>query len=147
MRLRPFRPSDLETLYEIDHACFAPGVSYSWEEMARFIAHSNSKTWVAEEGDSIIGFAVAERRSGRVGHIVTIDVVEQWRRHGVGKALMDAAEDWARQHGLGFIYLETAADNLVAQAFYEARDYVKLQKRERYYANGKAAWVMMKSLE
>ncbi len=146
MQLRPFTPADLETLYRIDQACFAPGVSYSREELVGFIAHRNSRTWVAHVGNEIIGFLVAGRESPQVGHIITIDVVEQWRRRAVGMALMDAAEDWARRQGFRVICLETAEDNDAAKAFYRKRGYVKYRRVERYYANGAAAWIMVKRL-
>lgn len=45
------------------------------------------------------------------------------------------------------IYLETAEDNLIAQRFYQARGYAKVQRVEGYYANGQAAWVMAKTLK
>ena len=147
MRLRPYRPSDLPTLYEIDQACFPVGVSYSREELEQFIAHRHSRTWVAEEGDAVVGFLVAGREPQHVGHIITVDVPERWRRRGVGKALMDAAEDWGKRQGLKLIYLETAADNLAAQAFYRARNYEKVERLDGYYANGTDAWVMVKWLE
>jgi len=144
--LRPFCPDDLEVLYRIDQACFAPGVSYSRQELAAFIAHRSSKTWVAIAGDQVIGFLVADRAPQRVGHIITIDVAEPWRRRNVGTTLMDAAEGWARMQNLRFVYLETAEDNLTAQAFYEKRGYVKLRRIACYYSNGAAAWVMVKAL-
>jgi ribosomal protein S18 acetylase RimI-like enzyme len=146
MLLRPFRRSDLETLCAIDQACFPPDISYSREELTSFIARRGSRTWVAEEGGAIVGFLIADRQPGKVGHIVTIDVVEPSRRHGVGSKLMDAAEQWARAQGLVLIYLETAADNLAAQRFYAARGYRRLRKVEHYYRNGLAAWVMVKEL-
>ncbi len=144
--LRPFRPDDLEILYRIDQACFPPGVSYSRQELAAFIAHRSSRTWVATAGEQTIGFLVASRAPRRVGHIVTIDVAEPWRRRHVGRVLMDAAEDWAHAEKLRLIYLQTAEDNLAAQAFYEKRGYVKLKRVAGYYANGVAAWVMVKPL-
>jgi len=147
MRLRPYRPSDLPTLFDIDQTCFPVGVSYSREELEQFIAHRNSRTWVAEEGDAVAGFLVAGREPQGVGHIITVDVPERWRRRGIGKALMDAAEDWGKRQGLKLIYLETAADNLAAQAFYRARGYEKVERLDGYYANGTDAWVMMKWLE
>lgn len=146
MRLRPYRASDLPTLCEIDQACFPPGVSYTREEMEQFISHRNSRTWVAEEGDAIVGFLVAGREPQRVAHIITIDVPARWRRRGAGKALMDAAEDWATREGWKLVYLETAEDNLVAQAFYRARGYEKVERLDGYYSNGTAAWVMVKWL-
>ena len=56
MRLRPFRPDDLQTLYEIDQLCFVPGISYTREELTAFIGHRHSQTWVAEEGEVDHGF-------------------------------------------------------------------------------------------
>lgn len=147
MRLRPFQPYDLQTLYQIDQACFPPGVSYSREELARFVGRRNAKTWVAQEGETVIGFLVGNRAPGQVWHIVTIDVREPWRRQGVGTALMDAAEDWAAAQDLRLIYLETAENNVDAQTFYAARGYEKVEKVDHYYANGTAAWIMVKRLK
>jgi ribosomal-protein-alanine N-acetyltransferase len=146
MRLRSFRPQDLPKLYEIDHACFAPGISYSQGELARFTGHRLSQTWVVEDAGEIIGFLIAKREPRKILHIVTIDVVEAWRRRGVGSVMMDAAEQWARENELCLIGLETAQDNLVAQRFYGRRGYRKVDKVEGYYADGGAAWIMVKDL-
>jgi ribosomal-protein-alanine N-acetyltransferase len=148
MHLRSFRPADLQTLYEIDQACFPPGISYCREEIARFIAKRGSRTWVAEAEDEIVGFLTADRHPVMLlGHVITVDVVEGWRRRGVGSALMDAAEEWARQQGFVAVSLETGENNRAAQAFYEARGYSRYEKLERYYANGEAAWIMVKWLK
>src|SRR5437867_1438334 len=37
MRVRPYRRSDLPKLHEIDQTCFPPGISYSRDELGRFI--------------------------------------------------------------------------------------------------------------
>lgn len=144
MRLRAYRPADLDTLFEIDQACFPPGISYSREELRRFVAFREGATWVAEDGREIIGFLIAHRQPGRVGHIVTIDVRQGARRGGVGRALMQAAEDWARANDLRLVYLETAEDNRTAQEFYRTLGYQKVERIPRYYSNGAAAWVMVK---
>lgn len=147
MRLRPFRSDDLPTLYEIDQACFIPGISYTWEELSGFIGHRRSQTWVAESDDAIAGFLIAQREPRKILHIVTIDVVAASRRHGVGSLLMDAAEKWASDNGLRIIGLETAENNLAAQKFYEKRGYVKVDEIEEYYGDGTTAWVMVKVLK
>jgi [ribosomal protein S18]-alanine N-acetyltransferase len=144
MTLRAFQPADLKTLYKIDHDCFPPGISYSASELRRFIAHSKSKTWVAEESGRIAGFLIAFEEPQKVGHIITIDVAEPHRRAGVGTRLMDAVETWAEARGLRLIYLETADDNRGAQIFYTARGYAKVEEVPGYYSNGQTAWVMVK---
>lgn len=146
MILRAFKPSDLPTLTEIDRKCFPPGVSYSQRELTRFISHRHSHAWVAENEGEIAGFLIASREPQKVGHIITIDVRENHRRTGLGTALMDAAEVWARRAGLKLIYLETAEDNSAAQNFYTGRGYAKVDEVPKYYPNGQTAWVMVKWL-
>ena len=147
MDLRAFRSDDLETLYKIDRACFAPGISYPREELSGIIGQRRSRTWVAEESGEIVGFLIAERQAQKVAHIVTIDVVDRWRRRRVGSLLMDAAEHWAREQNLLLVYLETAENNTAAQRFYEARGYRKVDRVESYYSDGTSAWVMLRWLK
>jgi ribosomal-protein-alanine N-acetyltransferase len=147
MRLRPFQPDDLPKLYEVDQACFAPGIAYSKRELSAFIRNRNSETWIAEENGEIAGFLIAEREPRKVLHLITIDVVATFRRRGVGSLLMDAAESWAREQDLKLIGLETAVDNLAAQTFYSERGYRKVGEIEGYYGDGTSAWVMVKELD
>lgn len=146
MRIRNYRPTDLGTLHQIDQACFPRGIAYSKREIARFISLRGSRTWVAELADEAVGFLIACRESREAAHIVTIDVVAARRRMGIGRALMDAAESWAAEQGVQILYLETAEDNLIAQRFYQTRGYAKVETIDGYYADGTAAWVMMKTL-
>ncbi len=146
MEIGLFNSADLDTLYKIDQECFPPGISYSRKELARFIQHKLSKTWVARSGQQIVGFVVLGREPQQVGHIVTIDVVESARGAGVGTGLMKTAEDWARRQGLRLIYLETMEDNRTAQSFYLVHGYVKVEEIANYYSTGQTAWVMVKWL-
>lgn len=146
MFVRHYRRADLPKLHEIDQACFPPGISYSREDLERFIDMRNARTWVAEEQGEIAGFLVADRQPRGVAHIVTVDVVEGRRRAGVGRALMDAAEDWARRERCRLVYLEVAEDNAPALAFYASRHYTSIERIPDYYSTGLAAWVMVKWL-
>ncbi len=55
-----------------------------------------------------------------------------WRRHGVGRALMEAAAQYARGVGARNLQLETAADNHPAQRLYESLGW----QRSGYYHYG-----------
>jgi len=58
-------------------------------------------------------------------------VAPESRRHGLGRALMNRATALARESGASHLALETAKDNLQAQALYEQLGYVR---DELFYA-------------
>jgi ribosomal protein S18 acetylase RimI-like enzyme len=53
-----------------------------------------------------------------------ISVLEGRRRQGIGRALMNAAEEWARRRGADRVVLDMSAANAGALAFYRALGYV-----------------------
>lgn len=84
-----------------------------------------------ESNEELVGFVhVAERthfagdREAYVGELV---VAPARRRHGVGRSLMAAAEDWARRRGLSIISLETGSNNTVGRALYADLGYEEEQ--------------------
>jgi ribosomal protein S18 acetylase RimI-like enzyme len=83
--------------------------------------------WVAELGGAVVGFVHAGERahfSGeRDGYVGELVVAEAAERHGIGRALLAAAEDWAAGRGLRRLSLETGAANTTARAFYAALGY------------------------
>lgn len=91
-----------------------------------------------------MGFLVAER--GGNGHIITIDVSPEARKHGVGSALLDAAEEQLRLWNCRQVHLETAVDNGTALTFYKRHGYSVTKVVPRYYSNGVDALVLEKDL-
>ncbi|SRR6266545_2347936 len=152
--IREFRRGDFEILWAIDQKCFPPGISYSQVELLAYMRRPRSFTLVAEVvGDgqshgnefSRVGFIVAEAGRTR-GHIITIDVLEDARRSGLGTRLLTAAENRLREMGCGLVLLETAVDNEAALAFYKRHAYFLVKTVPRYYSTGVDAFVLKKDL-
>ncbi|MGW0482647.1 GNAT family N-acetyltransferase [Nonomuraea sp. NPDC003214] len=61
-----------------------------------------------------------------IGELVVCAEVE---RTGIGRALVNAAEDWARERGLRRITLETGAASVRARNFYQALGYAEEEVR------------------
>src|SRR4029077_15754558 len=93
--LRDYSPSDFEALYEIDQACYPRGIAYSRRMLRWYLGQRGSFCIVAqargEAEPAIIGFLVADH-IGQDGYIVTIDVLAEQRRSGVGTALLQETE-------------------------------------------------------
>jgi ribosomal-protein-alanine N-acetyltransferase len=156
--IREFRRSDFNTLWEIDQKCFPPGISYSQLELLTYMRRLRSFTLVAEQIEAgtgngtpgrdgrPVGFIVGEAGRRQTGHIITIDVLEEARRSGLGSKLLRAAEDRLREAGCRAVFLETAVDNAAALAFYKRHEYFLVKTVPRYYSNGLDAFVLKKEL-
>ncbi len=160
--IRDFRPEDFESLWRIDQECFPPEISYSRLELKAYMRRRRAFTLVAEaQGEQdgaqeartpsassatggIAGFIVAH--GGTTGHIITIDVVAEERRHGVGTLLLQSAEERLTREGSRAVGLETAVDNLSALTFYKRHGYDVIGTWPRYYSNGVDALVLKKDL-
>ena len=150
--LRDYRPEDFERLWQVDQLCFVPGIAYSRRELSAYIRRRGAFTLVAEEAAPnqtglIAGFIVAEANRRGIGHIISIDVLPESRRTGLGSQLLTAAEDRLRASGCHTIVLETAVDNTAALAFYKRFKYSVTKVFPHYYSNGVDALVLEKELE
>jgi [ribosomal protein S18]-alanine N-acetyltransferase len=159
-RIREFRKEDFEQLWAIDQECFPAGISYTRIELAFYMRRARAFTLIAEgDGQSpetaagpapggrrILGFLVGEASARGAGHIITIDVREEARRHRVGTALLQAAEERLRGTGSRHVFLETAVNNAPAIAFYKRHGYELIKTIPRYYKNNLDALLLGKRL-
>ncbi len=140
----------------MDQICFDPQLAYSRPELAVYMRRPGAFTLVAESAtgeasqnggvqSKILGFIVAEARR-RTGHIITIDVLPEARRAGIGSSLLQAAEDRLRQAGAETVALETAVNNMAAIQFYKRKEYFVEKTMPGYYSNQLDALVMRKDL-
>src|SRR5882762_3040138 len=148
-RIRQFEKADFDTLWRIDQECFDPQLAYSRPEMAFYMRRPGSFTLVAEAegvpGNGILGFIVAETRR-KSGHIITIDVVAEARRAGVGSVLLRTAEDQLLRAGVVAVALETPVNNAAAIRFYKQKGYFVEKTVAGYYSGQMDALVMTKEL-
>jgi len=108
-------------LAEFGHGQVDPGV----EERFRMMIESPQHTiFVAEAGqEQVVGLLTVSQRwtlwhTGPCALIEELVVDVGVRRQGVGRALIQAALDWAKAQGCSEVELSTELDNLKAQAFY-----------------------------
>jgi RimJ/RimL family protein N-acetyltransferase len=106
------------------------------ERTARFAAGLGSSI-VAVGDDQVVGMIhieVSRHGFGELGMLVDRD----WRGRGIGSALLQAAIDWARDHGLHKLSLEVFPHNAAAIALYRKSGFVEEGHRVKHYrrANG-----------
>jgi ribosomal-protein-alanine N-acetyltransferase len=155
--LRAFQSADFEASWQIDQKCFPPGIAYSRAELGAYVSAPGIFALVAETSSAdaenshltpheIVGFIVAQSNSRGIGHIITIDVLPEGRRSGIGSTLLAAAEQRLRSAHCHRIRLETAVDNRAALDFYKRFGYAITKTIPGYYATGADAFVLVKAL-
>ena len=149
--LRQAGPDDVPAIMEIETPVFA-GEAWSFEAMARDVADRHCFYLVAEAhtdalgGDPlVVGYAglLAPRGSGDAD-IQTIAVHPDFRRHGLGRRLMDALLEEAEARNARRIFLEVRADNPHAIALYSSLGFDEIAVRPGYYQPEGVDAVIMK---
>jgi ribosomal-protein-alanine N-acetyltransferase len=96
-----------------------------------------------DENDSLLGWA-GIRVVGDTAEILTVGVVPQARRQGIGGRLLAILLDEARRRGAVEAFLEVRVDNAAAQQLYERARFVRVGIRRGYYAGGRVDAVVMR---
>jgi GNAT superfamily N-acetyltransferase len=102
----------------------------SWEPrraevaLRQAIDSHDSAVLVADDGGELVGFITAyqDLHSVRFGYRAWVEdfaVHPERRSQGIGKALLDAAKDWARERGATHLELDSGDARLDAHRFYE----------------------------
>jgi [ribosomal protein S18]-alanine N-acetyltransferase len=145
IHLRSYLPTDFEPLYRIDQACFPKGIAYERIQLKTYLGSEGSHCLLAETPNEIAGYILTEVRA-KIGHVVTLDVLEPYRRRQVGSMLLDASEQEAASQGGKIMVLETATSNKAAIAFWKKHGYRQFATAANYYGRGLAAFRMHKML-
>ena len=102
---------------------------------------------VAISDNQIVGYAgVIAPGPGAVADILTVTVINGFRRQGIAKRLIADIEGYCQTKGSNAIILEVATDNSSAISLYENLGYSQISIRSNYYGSGKDALVMQKEI-
>src|SRR5207247_10289959 len=97
VRIRDYRPGDLQRLYQIDQICFAPDIAYSRSELFFYLRHKDSLAKIAQWADDIAGFVVGRVEANRCAHVLAVDGIPDARRRRDGPALLNRLPEAARE--------------------------------------------------
>jgi RimJ/RimL family protein N-acetyltransferase len=147
-RVRRAAPGDAAALVDLARAVGAEpqgwlitnGEWRSPSEERRYLRavrrHTHAAVFVAESADGIVGrISLARDVHPASEHVADLGlmVAEGHRRHGVGRALMEAAEEWAREVGVRKLELHVFPYNEAAVALYESMGYEREGYRRDHY--------------
>lgn len=132
--LRVATLDDLQSLVDLEAVTF-PEDPWTPFMLADELSSPASRYWIAtnEAGDPV-GYG-GVKVGGDQADVMTIGVAPHARGRGVGRAILDALLDWARQVGAAEIFLDVRPSNEGAIALYNSRGFVEIGRRPRYFRN------------
>jgi [ribosomal protein S18]-alanine N-acetyltransferase len=120
-----------DALSMLHRACFPedPWSSLAIAEIMRITGCFGRVAWANEMP---AGFSLALDLHKEC-EILTLGVLSECRREGIGSALLDSVCSEGRVRGAKSIVLEVAEDNGAALALYNARGFTRVGHRRNYY--------------
>jgi len=155
IKLRVFEPKDLERVMYINRTCL-PENYPSYFFMDHFKRFPETFL-VAEDDGAVVGYIMCRIESdllnfrpfgiAKKGHTISIAVLPEYRRQGIGYALLSRAlEAMTMKYGARECYLEVRVSNMPAVNLYKKLGFEVKKVIRGYYADGEDAYVMVKKL-
>jgi [ribosomal protein S18]-alanine N-acetyltransferase len=141
LQIRQFKAEDISAISEIEQLSFKdPFPSYFLSQLA----DANPGTFlVAVMGDRIIGYAVTDKWPDQE-HLVSIAVIPDSRKKGVGQALLDRLIERLQT---GSLKLEVRRSNKAALELYRKNGFAQTGVAHSYYTDGEDAIQMEKVIQ
>ena len=140
--------ADMAAAYGIVKEYYEAAAVVVREDLERFAKDyfaDGAGVWLAEEDGKIIGCVALRKLSGKAGcgEIKRLYVRPELRGRGIADRLVEALEQYAKECGYEWLYLDTAVEMKAAARFYEKRGF---EPCGRYNENPQAAIFMRKRL-
>jgi ribosomal-protein-alanine N-acetyltransferase len=131
-RIRSAVPADAAGLVAIERRAF----SDPWSEASFREALVSPWTFglLAETGRGMAGYLVGREVAG-TGEVLNLAVAPEFRRRGIGGALLEAGLAAFRRRNVDEVFLEVRESNISAQALYVGHGFRPVGQRAAYYRN------------
>ena len=148
--IRRCDPSDLIPVMEINMKTLPEHYSdYFYESL---LAELPESFLVGEVNGRLVGYIMCKTEYGfsnfkklgfvKKGHVVSVAVLEEQRKKGIGRALIEEAIAGTKIKKADELYLEVRCSNNEAVKLYEKIGFIIKQRIKSYYRDGEDAYLM-----
>jgi len=144
MIIEKMNASHVPQIAELEKVCFAD--PWSVTSIETELTSRLSLWFVAVEGDTVVGY-VGSQTVIDESDVMNIAVHPDYRRQGIGEALLETLADALREKGSRGLTLEARVSNTPAVSLYKKAGFLQVGLRKNYYRNPKEdALILRKAL-
>lgn len=140
IKLRRFRPADLDRVLEIEQVSFGRD-AWNRDLFLDYYRRFPDLFLTAKRGRRIAGYCIT-CISPKAAELVSIAVDPRDRQHGIGQSLLNATLAGLRSLGVKEWWLMVGTDNDQAIRLYASYGFVKTRRTKGYYGARRDAWRM-----
>jgi ribosomal-protein-alanine N-acetyltransferase len=130
--IHPAGAGHSRALAALHGACFPKG--WGRLEFESFFERAGVFAAISYHKDKPVGFVLCWLIEDQCD-LLSMGVLEEFRRDGVGLMLLHYAINNARHMGADYLTLEVNANNAAAQTLYEQQGFERFSTRKAYYTN------------
>ncbi len=132
MRLIEATPAMAGLLAELHARAFPPHQAWDASFIARILDLPGNMGLLAEAPEGPAGF-ILHSLAADEGEILTVAVLPEMRRRGIGRRLLSGAMAELGMRGARRVFLDVDAENRAAVALYERAGFARVGLRKGYY--------------
>jgi len=109
-------------------------------------------TFLAKTSENIIGFLSIKQHNPYSAEILVMGVHPEVQRHGIGRALLNATQEWLRQQGVEYLQVKTLGPTnddpnyAKTRDFYEAVGFRPLEELQQIWDEHNPCLILVKRL-
>lgn len=139
--IKPMDHSHVAQVAALEKLCFTP--AWSEKSIASELDNPLSRWFVALDGEQVTGY-IGSQTVMDESDMMNVAVSSDYRRQGIGEALVEVLTDALKAAGSRSLTLEVRQSNGAAQKLYEKLGFVQVGLRPNYYVSPKESALIMR---
>lgn len=130
MKIEKMTAEQLEEVAQLEKNCFVH--PWSRQSLESELANENSLFLTAIDDNKVVGY-IGMNVVIDEGYIFNVAVDENYRKRGIGSALISELVTFGKKNNLCFLTLEVRESNENARSLYSKFGFIKVGERKNYY--------------
>ncbi|MGC8543319.1 MAG: ribosomal protein S18-alanine N-acetyltransferase [Vulcanisaeta sp.] len=135
--------NDMETVLNLERSIFRPSEQYTLGFINWLCNHCTKYSYIAYVGKVPVGYIISCIEGFRRGHVISVGVIREYRRRGIGNALMCKSICSMVEGGIDHVILEVRVSNTPAITLYKKLGFEVRDVLRSYYNDGEDAYLMI----